>query len=128
MVMTVVRGLNGPGCAVLEGRLHIALQLGKSALRGAQVAGAEGLAKSGEIVLKRVVAATRWLPIRGLAARVIALLKLLQRRVRLLGSGEISGLERTGELFEILHPLMHEAAPIGLGETGIGRDAGNGHD
>jgi hypothetical protein len=65
MMMTMVRGLYGPGGAALGSRLHVGLQLGKSALRGAQVAGVESLAKSGEVVLKRVAG-------RGLATGLIA--------------------------------------------------------
>ena len=126
-MMTMMRGLDASGCAVRASRLHVGLQLGEGALRAAQVAGAEGLAERGEIVLNRVVARTRWLPIGGLAAGLRALLKLLERLECLLGAGEVSVLERTGELFEILRPLLHEAAPIGLSETGIGRDAGNRH-
>ena len=67
MMMTMMRGLDGPGGAVRGSRLHVGLQLGKGALRAGQVAVAEGFAKSGEIVLDRVVGLTRLLPIGGRA-------------------------------------------------------------
>jgi hypothetical protein len=56
MMMAVMRGLDTPGCAILESRLHIGLQLREGALGGVHVARLEGLTKGGEVVLYRVVA------------------------------------------------------------------------
>ena len=124
MTMAMMRGLDAAGIAGLERRLHIRLQLGEGTLRATQVAGAEGFAKGGEVVLNRAVGR---LSTGGLATGLSGLLKLQQCRVSVLGSGEVSGLERTGELLEILLPLIYSTAPIGLGQTQVGRHAGNGH-
>lgn len=100
--------------SALARRLQIVLQLREGALRRTQIARLESLPQRLEVGADRVAAR------RGLGTvRVLIRQQLLQRRVGLLGSRQVSGLERTGELFEILHDLLASTLPLRLSRTGI---------
>ncbi len=103
--------------AVLARRLQIRLQLGKRALSRTQVSRLESLPQSREIAADRIAARSGLRP----ALRLIRQ-HLLQCRVSLLSTRQVSGLERTGQLFKILHDLLAAALLLRLRRAGYERN------
>ena len=82
-----------------------------------QVSRLESLLQSREIAADRVAARSGLRP----ALRLIRQ-HLLQCRVSLLSARQVSGLERTGQLFKILHDLLAAALLMRLRRAGYERN------
>ena len=122
MVMTVTAmGMHcrrrGAGL-ILERAFQIALELRERALRLGEIPRRQCAAKSLPVILNWIVGI-------GFGAGTRRT-ELLQGVIGGLGSAQITGLERLGELIEILQLLL-EGALHGLQGRDAGRDAGNRH-
>jgi hypothetical protein len=111
MAVVTVNASHEAGHGDAAGGIQIVLQLGKGILRRSQVSGLEGLAERLKIAADGAG-----------AEGVLRLIgeHLLQGRVGLACALEVSGLERAGELVEILPDLSSEARCLRLGWGQIG--------